>query len=369
MASMKPPTANGTFQIVPGRNDAGEHIFSVIVKRSYRLTADGRAERCEEDAPLRLVDEYWDGGDAESSTVKHEAELAPCKPAADVVVIGKAYAPRGAAVPRMMVGVQVGTAMKTLVVTGDRVCRHRPGALPAFSEPAPFTEMEIRYDRAYGGRDEKSSPSIPFVYPRNGMGKGVVLRNVPEAVEGLALPNIEDPQDLLTPERLFIQEPERWHLQPLPQGFGWRQQTWYPRAALLGSYPSFLDAGTVTTEERLGLLPRDHIALAKQGRLRPLLGQFGNGASFGLTFPALAGDEPIALGGLSPEGRLRFRLPGETPTVLLDISRGEERPEVRLHTVSIRPDDREVDLVWRAATVYDGYAWLPKMTRLHAEVL
>ncbi len=369
MATTKPPTANAVFQIVPGRNDAGEHVFSVIVKHSYRITADGRAERGAEDAPLRLVDEYWDGGDAESSTVLHEAELAPWKPATDVVVIGKAHAPGGAPVARLMVAVQVGGAMKTLVVTGDRFCVYRPGALPAFSEPAPFTAMEIRYDRAYGGRDERSIPSIPFVYPRNGMGKGVVLRNVPEAVAGLPLPNIEDPQDMLTPERLLIQEPERWHLQPLPQGLGWRQKTWYPRAALLGSYPPFLDAGTVTTEERMGLLPHDHSALAKQSRLRPLLGQFGNGASFGLMFPALRGDEPIALGGLSPDGPLRFRLPGETPTVLLDIGRGEERPEVRLHTVSIRPDDRELDLVWRAATVYDGYAWLPKMTRLHAAVL
>ena len=81
------------------------------------------------------------------------------------------------------------------------------------------------------------------MYPRNFMGTGVVLRNVKEAVEGLPLPNIEDPQDLLTPERLFIEEPDRWHLQPLPQGFGWRQRTWYPRAALLGAYPPFLDPG------------------------------------------------------------------------------------------------------------------------------
>ena len=28
----------------------------------------------------------------------------------------------------------------------------------------------------------------------------------------------------------------------------------------------------------------------------------------------------------------------------------------------------KVDLVWRAALPYEGYAWLPQMTRLHAEV-
>ncbi|HEX7241522.1 MAG TPA: DUF2169 domain-containing protein, partial [Longimicrobiaceae bacterium] len=280
-----------------------------------------------------------------------------------------AHAPGGVPTQQMLVGVRVGAAQKLLVVTGDRHCRHRDGAAPLFTEPEPFVEMEIRYERAYGGRDEKSIPDLPFIYPRNFMGTGVVLRNVREAVEGLALPNVEDPQDLLTPERLLIHEPGRWHLQPLPQGFGWRERAWYPRSALLGSYPPFLDPGTVTTEERMGMLPRDHVALAKQSRLRPLEAHFGNGASFGLVFPDLKGDEPVSLGGLTPDGLLKFSLPGETPVVVLDIGLGEQQPAPRLHTVSIRPDDGELDLVWRASTVYEGYAWLPKMKRLHAEVL
>ncbi len=356
------------FQVLPGRDAAGQHVFSVIVKRSYRVTAAGTCERLEQDRPLRLIDEYWDGGDAESSTVQFESEVAPFKPATDVVVIGKAHAPGGAPVPQMRVGVQVASTMKTLIVTGDRFCRYRQGAAPIVTDPQPFVEMEIRYDRAYGGRDEKSLPDIPFIYPRNGMGKGVVLRNVSEAVEGLPLPNVEDPQDMLTAERLFIQEPDRWHLQPLPQGLGWRQRTWYPRSALLGSYPAFLDAGTVTAEEQMGLVPRDHIALAKQSRLPPMPAHFANGASFGLVFPALRGDEPVALGGLTAEGLLRFRLPGETPRIGLDIGRGEEELAVQLHTVSIQPDERDVDLVWRGAAPYPGYDWLPKMTRLHVEV-
>lgn len=361
--------ANGVFQIVPGRDDAGGHVFSVLVKRTYRFAPGGVAERCEADQPLRLLDEYYDDGDPEWATVRHESELAPFKPATDVVVVGSAHAPGGVPTARMMVGVRVGAAQKLLIVTGDRRCHYRAGAAPAFGEPAPFTTMPVRYERAYGGQDDRTSPDLPFIYPRNPMGTGVVMRNVREVVEGLALPNVEDPDDQLTPERLFIHEPARWPLQPLPQGLGWRQRAWYPRSALVGSYPPFLDPGTVTAEERLGLLPADHVALAKQGRLKPLVAQFNNGASLGLVLPDLRGDEPVTLGGLSPEGVLRFALPGDTPRVVLDIGRGEESPTPKLHTVSIRPDDREVDLVWRAAAAYDGYAWLPKMTRLHAEVL
>jgi hypothetical protein len=185
----------------------------------------------------------------------------------------------------------------------------------------------------------------------------------------LALPNIEDPQDLLTPERIFIEEPDRWPLQPLPQGFGWRQRTWYPRAALLGTYPPFLDPGTVTAEERMGLVPANHVALAKQSRLRPMEAQFANGASFGLIFGSLKGDEPVVLGRLTPDGVLKFALPGDSPAISLDFGKGAEALEVQLHTVSIRPDDLEVDMIWRGARTYPGYSWLAKnMTRLHAEV-
>jgi len=358
----------GVFEIVPGLNDRGEHIFSVIVKRTYRIVSEGRVERAETDRALRQIDQYYDDGDPEWSTVQHESELAPMKASTDVVVIGKAYAPRGAPTERLTVGVQVGDRKKTLVVTGNRRCSYREGTEPLFTDPVPFTEMEIRYDRAYGGRDEKSLPDVPFLYPRNFMGAGVVLRNVEEAVEGLPLPNIEDPQDLMTPERLFIEEPDRWHLQPLPQGFGWRQRTWYPRAALLGSYPPFLDPGTVTAEERMGLLPKDHVALAKQSRLRPKESQFANGASFGMIFASLKGDEPVALGRLTPEGILKFTLPGDTPAIGLDLGQGMKPLEPHLHTVSIRPDDLEVDLVWRGAQTYPGYSWLANMTRLQAEV-
>ncbi len=362
-----PAVLNGVVHIAPGRDHSGAHVFCVLVKRTYRITADAPAERCE-DRPLRLIDEYYDNGDPEWSTVQYESEVAPYKPSTDVVVIGKAYAPRGVPTERMVVGVQVGARRKTLTVTGNRHCHHRERSAPVFSDPEPFTDMEVRYDRAYGGRDEKSIPEIPFIYPRNFMGTGVVLRNVKEAVDGLQLPNIEDPQDLLTPDRLFIEEPDRWHLQPLPQGFGWRQRAWYPRAALLGSYPPFLDAGTVTAEETMGLLPKDHVALAKGSRLKPFETHFANGASFGLMFAELRGDEPVVLGGLTPGGVLRFSLPGERPRMALDLGPGPTRLDPQLHTVSIRPEDGEVDMIWRGACPYPGYEWLPKMTKLHPEV-
>jgi hypothetical protein len=356
------------FAIVPGRNDRGEHVFCVILKRTYRIGAAGAVERAERDHEFLRIDQYYEDGDPEWSTVEYEAELAPYKPSTDVVVIGSAHAPDGLPTQQMSVGVQVGSRKKSLLVSGDRHCAYREGQLPLFTDPVPFTRMAINYQRAYGGRDERSIPDIPFHYPRNFMGKGMVLRNVQHSVDGLALPNIEDPQDPLTPERLFMGEPERWHLQPLPQGFGWRQRTWYPRCALLGVYPPFTAPGTVTAEERMGLVPRNHIALAKQSRLPPLESHFNNGASLGLIFSNFQHDSEIVLTGLTPAGTLKFALPADMPRIGLDVGSGMQALEPRLHTVSVRPDAAELDMIWRGAYVYPGYAWLPNMKRLHAEV-
>ena len=40
-----------------------------------------------------------------------------------------------------------------IAVVGDRVARHVEGGTPTFTDPAPFTTMELRYERAYGGID------------------------------------------------------------------------------------------------------------------------------------------------------------------------------------------------------------------------
>lgn len=358
----------GLVRIVSGHNGRGQPVFTVLVKRSYRLQHEQTAQRCEQDADFRIVDAYYDGGEPDWSVVQHESELAPCKPMTDVVVIGKAHAPEGQTVQQMRVGVAVGSHRKLLMVTGDRICHHRADESPLFSEPLAFAEMPIRYDRAYGGRDLVSDPQIPFHYPRNDMGRGVVLRNVKEAVQGCALPNIEDPDDLLTPERMVIGEPQHWHLQPLPQGLGWRQRTWFPRSALIGSHPPFLEPGTIMAEERVGVLPADYVSLARQNRLPPYEAHFNNGASLGLLFNDLHGDEEVHLLGLTPGQMLHFKLPGELPKVALDLGDGLKPLGIGLQTISIRPDEMAMDLIWQASRCYPGYAWLPKMTRLHAEV-
>jgi hypothetical protein len=300
--------------------------------------------------------------------VKLENDLAPYKLATDVVVVGTARTASGQPVAQLDASVEVGRFKKTIRVVGDRHCHFRAGQPPIFSEPAPFTEMEVRYDRAYGGKDEKSVPPIEFSYPRNTMGVGLAVKNVKEAVEGLRLPNIEDPNNLLTPDNIILGELDRWNQQPLPQGFGWFQKTWYPRCSFVGSMPGYVDVDEVMREELLNWVPKRQVALSRQFRLPSFDVRFNNGGSWGLIVPFLEGSERVTVDGLTTGGPLSFDLPGERPAMSLDIGLGEAALKTVLHTVLVRVDDGEVDLIWRGALEYPGVDWLPEMQGLRVEV-
>lgn len=355
--------------ILPGQDDQGNPIFSVLVKRTYDIVPDGVMVRAEKDSPLTPIDEYYDMGDAQTSTVKYEADLAPFKPLTDVVFIGKAISPEGKPVTALDVGLQVeGVGAKIVRVIGRRRMVFQQGRPPLFTPPEPFTEMEIRYDNAYGGKDKKSLPEGPFHYPRNDMGKGLFLQYRKEIMDGMELPTLEDPADLLTPEGIILNVPEAWPRAPMPQGLGWFQRTWYPRAFHAGAVPPYVETGTMTKEEFLGLIWKDHIVLARKNKLPGFHVRFMQGASPGLSFPHLKGNETIKLRGLTPEGMLRFTLPGESPTLRLDIGDGFRNLVPVLHTVCIRGEERQVDLVWRGSLPYPGIEYLAEMTTLSAEV-
>jgi hypothetical protein len=200
------------------------------------------------------------------------------------------------------------------------------------------------------------------------LGKGFAIRNAPEVLEGLLLPNIEDPTDLLAPERLccghFIHMDEL----PGPAGFGWTMKIWRPRLLLAGVMPADVAVARELRDVHRLAVPASQRALYDQTELPPMDFRFFNGASNGLVRPYLRGDEVIRTKHLALDGRLDFVLPGDQPHIAIDIGAGSISPVVRLHTVMIRPDEGEVDLVWRGAIPYAGPDWLPEMRRLDVEI-
>lgn len=358
-----------SLRVVHGRAEAGRDVFSVLLKRAFAIGGGGALLPLDEDPPLREVDAYWDDGDPTWSVVEHESELAAYRPRTDVVVVGHVHAPGGRPVHSLDAGIEVAGARVVLRATGERRCVFREGRDPAFTEPRPFARMPIRWDLAYGGRDEASVPGVEFHYPRNPTGRGLVVSNRRDLVDGLALPCLEDPADLLVPERVLLGELGRWNAQPLPHGFGWVPRTCYPRCSFVGAMPPYVRSDTVMREEAAGWVPREQVALAMQCRLPSWDARFNNGAHPRLQFAPLAGGETVRLAHLNPGGGVvSFVLPARAPRLTLDTGEGPRPLDAAMHAVSIQPDANRVEILWRGMFAYPGARWLARLARLQPGV-
>ena len=357
-----PEQAAGHYVVLPGQTPEGQPVLGVLVKRSYTILPGEACRRAGKDARLVPGDVHF--GDPMNSTVCHETDFVPWKPHTDVVFNGSAHAPGAVPTAELNVSLGVGLFEKHLRVFGRRLVRYNNGKMPVFTDPEPFTALPLRYENAYGGVDIRTDADMPSPYPRNHLGKGYVIGKEKDHVDGLALPNIEDPADLLTPERLCCGHFMHWERQPKPQSLGWYMKFWQPRAKLAGVMPADRALEQELRSAYAGLVPKEQQALYAQTQLPDMDFRFFNGASEGLVLPYLKGGETVRLVNLAPDAQVDFRLPNDTPRIGLDIGSGLVEPEVVLHTVMIRMEDNQVDLVWRGAVPYAGPDWLPQMQKM-----
>lgn len=132
----------------------------------------------------------------------------------EVFLLGKAYAPEGRPVPSMNVSLSVGGETRELRVSGDRNW-HRVGDTWTIGEPEPFEEMDLVYERTFGGGVEVEVDRDSFIDvcdPINRHGKGFDVTGYIEPLArhlgcpagypryeyARALPNIESPNALIT---------------------------------------------------------------------------------------------------------------------------------------------------------------------------
>ena len=217
--------------------------------------------------------------------------------------------PAGGKSPRWTWACRWAPPARIVRVFGDRKV-YVTGSGIAFTAPVPFDRMPLDYGLAYGGKDDKSEEGVPYVYPKNPVGKGFVVKNNLKALQDLILPNLEDPAKLLTPQNLVLQKFERWNEWPDPVGFGCTGKNFHPRYTLAG-------------------LPPDQQASVEMERQSALqkMPQIGTGAA-GEPPPPIADPQPAILQrrlagpGLPLPGRQRG---GEARQP------GQELPPVRLH--------------------------------------
>jgi hypothetical protein len=342
----------------------GRPALAVICKRSYDVCADGRLVPAPESEPLVRDPEF----DPENPLrLRRDSDCYAFKPLTDVVVRGHAY---GSGQRAFVATVQVERARKEVLVVGDRrVTASATGRL-LFSEPERIERIPLGYDRAYGGIDRVAretrpdplaalkayvQPSLnldvatPFAYPRNFAGVGYLIEASPAAVERLVLPNLEDPLDRLTPERLVVGEPGRWPLMPIPHSFDWTDPGTFPRMTYMGIVHDHDRFTGPVAEAARGYAPADVMVSRPVGDKAS--DRWANGASLGLQLPHLTGGEELWLGGLHPRRPVwRFRLPGNRPDIRTDGRNGRlTATGPVIQTVDVQPDLDRVSIVWRGA--------------------
>ncbi len=307
------------FEAVYLADEDARPLLVTLIRATYEISGRGLVI-AEQQTPIPIAGELH-GDSPETSSWRFEPETAFFKPATDVVLLGHAYPARLGAV-ESEVRFQVGPVSRAARIFGDRIWVKGAGS-PTMTKPQPFEKIPLVYERSFGGWDlTAGTPEKPIFDQRNPVGTGFRSASHGAFQEGIRLPNIEDPSDIVN-----------WYGEVVPTcGFGFTSADWHPRASFAGTYDE------AWMKDRMPLLPRDFDR------------RFFNAASAGLVAPGhLRGDEPVSIHGASPVGHLAFRLPGAPrPTCLVTLlHRRDALVETQLDTVVVDTDEDKVYLTWR----------------------
>jgi hypothetical protein len=294
---------------------SGLETLLVVVKGTFAFER-GRPVVAEEQVPLQRADAYR--GEPGKSSLAAAGDLAPFKPATDILLQGFAYTQSGSR-DAVVVGLRVGALQKAARVVGDREWGGRLG-LSALSRPEPFLKLDLTYERAFGGTDA-SVPNRPERCEENPVGVGFRAHGSRLTRGADKAPNIES---VTRPIRALGDRVP-------PVGFGPVAPDWLPRRQ---------HAGTMDErwrKEVCPLLPADF-----QDRFHQV-------APPDQVYPGyLKGGESGRVLGATPEGTWDFTLPTSFPEVVVKLGQTREVLPCPCDTVVVEPEARRLSLTWRA---------------------
>jgi hypothetical protein len=341
----------------------GRPALALLAKRAYRLAGVTLSPEREQSSIREEPETAPSSNPGALDRLVHESDLfAAARPLCDVLVHGSARSSRGP-VKTLETGVKIGSAKKVVRVWGDRtiVVDHQ-GRL-TFSDTEPFTSMPLTWDNAYGGRDEHAEkllfprkkarlgrpaeddgPRI-VAYPRNGAGRGFFIDVDRDRLRGARLPNLEDPEDPVTPDRLLAKGPLDWLDRPAAACYSPLDVFTFPRAVLFAA-PAFDPPARPVREVQLGVLRKED--LIGQDIRKPRFDlRAAQCAPSGLSF-SITGRILASLWNLWP-GRemVEIDLPSEVPQLVLE-PQGCPPVELKpaLKTILFDVDQERVVLTW-----------------------
>ncbi len=275
----------------------------------------------DEQLPPIEADEYWT--EPGKSSIKQASDYHIGKSSSDIIMLGHAFAPDGEDVHQLDVSLAFGQVHKTVRVFGDR--HWQDGRI---SPSQPFKTMAMVYEKAYGGVHIVGG-EVAAIEARNPVGRGYAGQRKVEEMNGVPLPNLEDPNDLISDLKQ----------QPVPACFGVSAPHWLPRSTYAGTYDD------AWQNQRAPYLPTDFDR------------RFFSMAHPDLIYPEfLKGGESVEISNMHPSGTIKFNLPAVNLDTDVAIAGESLQPEFNLETVIIEPNRLKLSMVWRAALQCDKRA-------------
>ncbi len=304
------------FAYFPGRLSYPNHTATFIVKGTFDLVPGGTVVPAE-DQLFPTGDEFYADDDEQTGGIRYASDFAWYKPRADLMLVGTCHVPGGASTTRCPVRFSAGQYSHSLLVFGDRYWVSKAGFMNV-SGPEPFSSMELRYEKSYGGTDIKENPC----------GKGADKVQHESGVTVWPLPNIEDPAQL-------IGSPDH---RPEPAGLAPLRAEWATRSEKVGSYKK------EWLETRWPWLAED-IDWTHFNAAPPAMQADG----------FLSGDEPLVLENLHPEHAVyQSRLPGIRVRCFVRARRPSDNGrrsfyevQMSLDTLWVDADAEKLVLSWR----------------------
>jgi hypothetical protein len=313
-----------TAGVVVDMDRDGADTLVLMVKASFDIMPDGTVTLAADQRDIEWADVY--SGEPGASSVLYESDATWGRTGTDVALLGYAY-PKRSGDHQVDVGVRVGPLLKTARVFGDRYWEGTR-ATARISPPDPFEKVPLVWERSFGGVDASPDDARHHAKEaRNPVGRGFQAKHSNLPLDGLRLPNVEDPRHLL------VNPGDR----PAPVGFGFVAKSWMPRVSFAGTYDERWQ------RTRAPLLPDDYDR------------RFTIAAADGLwAEQGLPGGEVADLVQVTPAGRLRFTI----PTVKLSASYLAKVPptnlDMRLVVVCIDVVRMRLTLLWHGIRAIPG---------------
>ena len=296
-------------------NEEGIDSLYILAKATFKIGEQWTLTE-EQPEPV-LADEYW--GEPEYSSLKKISDYHLGKSNTDILMTGSAFSLNSSFVSELDVHLRVGQCTKTVRVFGDRQWNNG-----LISKATPFQSMPMVFERAYGGQHTKND--VIYCEESNPVGVGFCgKRNINE-FNGLHLPNLEDPQQLIS----------TFKDRPTPACFSPISAHWQPRVSFAGTYDEQWQKTCAP------YLPKNFDK------------RFFNSAASELIYPGfLTGGEQVEITNMHPKGSLKFSLPFVKLKSDVLIDNSIHTVALNLETLLIEPNDLIISMIWKGSLLCD----------------